>query len=184
MKILSRQEWSAKEPVAKMTPHEPKFITIHHTAVKQNPKKALKDKLKSLQEFSQRASTLANGKPKPVWPDVPYHFYIGENGEVAEGRSLWFVGDTNTEYDPTGHILVTLEGNFEEEEPTPAQLKSTEQLVSWLAQKYQVPLTKIKGHKDYAQTLCPGEKLYQRLADLQASVKQSTPATGSGQTKP
>jgi hypothetical protein len=174
VKILSRAEWNAKAPVGKMVTHEPKFITVHHTAVKQNPKKSLKEKLKALQEFSQRESTLGNGKQKPVWPDVPYHFYISENGDVGEGRGVDFVGDTNTAYDPAGHILVTLEGNFEEEEPTAAQLKSADLLVVWLAQKYQVPAANIKGHKDYAQTACPGEKLYQRLGTLQEAVKKAS----------
>lgn len=174
VKILSRAEWHAKEPVAKMAAHEPKFITIHHTGVKQNHQKTLKDKLRSLQAFSQREDVLAGGKKKPAWPDVPYHFYIGDTGEVAEGRAIGFVGDTNTAYDPTGHILVTLEGNFEEEEPTPAQLESARQLVSWLAQKYQVPLENIKTHKDYAQTACPGEKLYDRMAEIRGAVKKAT----------
>jgi hypothetical protein len=37
-------------------------------------------------------------------------------------------------------------------------------LMALLANKYQVPLDKIAGHKDYsAQTVCPGTNLYRYL---------------------
>ena len=82
----------------------------------------------SLQRFSQTASRLDTGKLKPVWFDIPYHFYIAVDGKIADGRSIKFVGDTNTDYNPTGHALVVLEGNFENEEPSPDQLKSLQAL--------------------------------------------------------
>jgi len=71
LKILSRQEWGAKPPVAEMKRHTPTHITIHHTATPQKPERALKDKLQALQKFSQNPGTLGNGKAKPAWPDVP-----------------------------------------------------------------------------------------------------------------
>ncbi len=166
LKIITRQEWQAKEPVAKMKPHELKFITIHHTATRQKPGVSVAVKLQHLQAFSQREDTLAGGKKKPIWPDVPYHFYVTCDGEIGEGRDIRYVGDTNTEYDPTGHILVTLEGNFEIEEPTKEQMVAAKKLIAWLAAKYQIPPERIKAHKDYAQTACPGKKLYERLGEF------------------
>ncbi|MDB6057630.1 MAG: N-acetylmuramoyl-L-alanine amidase [Verrucomicrobiales bacterium] len=165
-KILTRKEWKAADAVGKMKEHTATFITIHHTATKQKPNVSLAQKLQSLQKFSQHEGELAGGKKKPAWPDVPYHFYVACNGDIGEGRDIDSVGDTNTEYDPTGHILVTLEGNFEEEQPTPEQFKATRQLVAWLANKYHVPAEKIRSHKDYAKTRCPGKNLYVRLGEL------------------
>src|SRR5688572_19180998 len=111
LNILTRAKWGANPPVAEMKRHTPMRITIHHTATPQKPERTLKDKMQALQKFSQNPGPLGNGKAKPAWPDVPYHYYIAANGEVAEGRDVNFVGDTNTEYDPTGHVLVVLEGN-------------------------------------------------------------------------
>jgi hypothetical protein len=169
-KIVTRAEWKAK-PAGKMKPHEQKFITIHHTATKQKPGVPVAEKLRHLQEFSQREDKLTSGKVKPPWPDVPYHFYVGCDGDIGEGRDVNFVGDTNTEYDPTGHVLVTLEGNFQEEEPTEAQIKATRELVAWLAAKYKVPNDKIRSHKDYAQTACPGKNLYRILSEIRPSPR-------------
>src|SRR5689334_276631 len=121
LKILSRAEWGAKPPVSAMPSNFPVRITIHHTATLQKQERPLKDKLVALQIYSQREDKLANGKTKPVWPDVPYHFYIDCKGDVAEGRELAFTGDTNTEYDTAGHAIVVLEGNFEQEQPNENQ---------------------------------------------------------------
>lgn len=166
LRILARAMWGAKPPVTEMKRHTPTRITIHHTATAQKPERPLAEKLQALQKFSQNAGTLGNGKPKLAWPDVPYHYYIAADGEVAEGREVNFVGDTNTEYDPTGHALVVLEGNFEEEQPTPAQLESLRKMVAWLAARYRVTPDRIGGHKDFASTLCPGNNLHQIIPEL------------------
>ena len=170
LKILSRGDWGAHAPVAPMKSHKPSRITIHHTATLQKPGRTLKDKMQALQKFSQNPGTLGNGKPKPAWPDVPYHFYIDCNGGIAEGRDVNAVGDTNTEYDPTGHVLVVLEGNFEEEPLTDAQWATLVKTVSWLATRYHVAAADVQGHKDYAQTLCPGKGLEAKLPELRATL--------------
>ena len=170
VKILKREEWGAKPPVAEMKRHELSRITIHHTATLQKPDRLLKDKLKALQEFSQKEGKLGNGKPKPAWPDVPYHFYIDCKGGVAEGRDVNYVGDTNTEYDPTGHVLVVLEGNFEEEKVTAAQWDALRRLAAELASRYRVAPAAVQGHLDYAKTQCPGKALQDRLVELRDSL--------------
>lgn len=171
LEILARSAWGAQPPVAAMLRHTPRRITIHHTAVRQNPGRTLADKLKALQQFSQNPGVLGNGKPKPAWPDVPYHYYIAADGAVAEGREIQFVGDTNTEYDPTGHALVVLEGNFEEEQPTPAQLASLRRMIAWLAGRFDVPAARVGGHQDFARTLCPGRNLQALLPELRAGMR-------------
>jgi len=94
-------------------------------------------------------------------------------GAVGEGRAIEFAGDTNTEYDPTGHALVVLEGNFEEEEMTEAQLETLLHITTWLARKWNVPPDEIGGHKDHARTACPGQSLYAYLPELRRQVAES-----------
>ena len=170
--ILSRKEWNANDSVGKGKEHKITFITIHHTATMQKPDVPLETKMRNLQAFSQRDDKLDTGKFKPAWFDVPYHFYIAADGRIAEGRELKFAGDTNTEYDPTGHALVVLEGSFNKEEPTPAQVESMSALVIWLASRYKVPAPNIKGHDDYAKTGCPGANLKRLLPLLRQTLQQ------------
>jgi N-acetyl-anhydromuramyl-L-alanine amidase AmpD len=168
--IVSREEWGAKGPVSEMKPHQIKRITIHHTATKQNSARSLEQKMQALQQFSQKEGKLGSGKIKPPWPDVPYHYYIDMHGRIAEGRQLEFTGDTNTEYDPTGHALVVLEGNFEESQPTDEQLASMRQVVEWLAARFRVAPSGVQAHNDFAQTLCPGKNLKAHLPALRAGL--------------
>lgn len=175
--IISRQQWKAKKTVGKAKEHTIRYITIHHTATPQKENIAIEKKMQNLQNFSQSESPLASGKMKPVWFDVPYHYYVAVDGKIAEGREIKFAGDTNTDYDPTGHALVVLEGNFQTEEPSAKQKESLEALVAWLASRWKVPASGIKGHNDYAATACPGENLKKLLPALRQKISQISPAT-------
>ena len=168
--IIPRKDWNAKEPIGTVIEHSISFITIHHTATLQKENVSIEKKMQNLQSFSQSESHLANGKLKPVWFDGPYHYYIAVDGKIAEGRELKFVGDTNTNYDPTGHALVVLEGNFETEQPSEKQQKSLQEMVVWLTSKYNVPTAEIKGHNDFAATACPGKNLKKMFPDLRKKV--------------
>ena len=164
--ILSRAEWNAHAPIGEMKANVPSVITIHHTATPPAPDRGLATKLQNLQDFSQREGNMAGGRKKVAWPDVPYHFYIDVNGKVAEGREIKYVGDTNTDYDSSTHILIALEGNFDKAEPTTAQMETLFKMVTWLAKKYKIPADKISSHKAFAPTACPGKHLESKLEEI------------------
>lgn len=168
--IITRKAWGAREPVLPMHSHSISRITIHHTAVKQNPGRSLADKLRGLQKFSMERSPLSDGRIKEPWADIPYHFYIAFDGTIGEARQLKYVGDSNTPYDPTGHALIVLEGNFNEEQVTNAQWASLQRLTIALSRKYKVDSSLISGHKDHANTGCPGTNLYLKLPELKAGL--------------
>lgn len=161
--ILPRAAWGANTPVLPMKPQTIDHITIHHTGEPQRPDRTLEDKLRALQKFSQERSPLADGRVKEPWPDIPYHYYVDYAGRIAEAREAGYAGDTNTTYDPTGHLLIVLEGNFENERPTAAQMESLRRLVRWAAWRWHVPASAIGKHNDYAVTACPGRHLAAEL---------------------
>jgi hypothetical protein len=168
--VLPRESWGAAAPVAPMRRHAPHRITIHHTAGRQRPERPLEEKLRGLQRFSQTESPLAGGRVKPPWPDVPYHFYVDLRGRVAQARDTAYAGDTNTSYDPAGHLLIVLEGNFEEEYPTAPQMEALRRLVLVLARQWGIPGSRVGKHNDFADTACPGDHLEVWLPDLRALV--------------
>lgn len=170
LSIISRKDWGASEPVRKMKRHKPQYITIHHTATMQVPERPIGDKLHSLQQFSMRDDSLADGTLKKAWADIPYHFYIAADGTIAEARRLNYIGDSNTSYDLNGHILIVLEGNFQKENISSVQYVNLEKLVLALSRDYAISSGKITGHKDQAQTSCPGESLYALLPKLRQKV--------------
>ena len=173
VRFLPRTAWGAKAPVLPMKGHRPVRITIHHTATRQAPARPLADKMQALQRFSQREDSLADGRRKRQWADVPYHMYIAVDGEVAEGREWRYVGDSNTPYDPTGHFLIVLEGSFDSDTLASAQREALDALVVAAATRWRIPPERIAGHRDYAQTRCPGRNVYSELPRLRRRVAGS-----------
>lgn len=173
--VVTRQMWGAKPPHDFWKPHTISRITIHHGGVKSNPKRSLEDKLRGLQAWSQRADKLSGGKEKPAWVDIPYHVYISIDGRVGEARPWNMAGDTNTEYDPTGHFLIVLEGDFEQERVTSGQWESLKKMTAWAAKTFSVSWEKVEGHDDHsAQTTCPGKDLKRQLPRLRSFVRSQS----------
>ncbi|MBS1705697.1 MAG: N-acetylmuramoyl-L-alanine amidase [Armatimonadetes bacterium] len=169
--IITREEWGAKPVGAGAKEHVIKRLTIHHAGVMSNAKRSLEDKLRGLQAFGQREDKLADGRTKPAWPDIPYHYYIAIDGRIGEGRPWQYVGDTNTTYDPTGHLLIMVEGDFTKEKPTREELESLRKLTLWAVQKWNLNPDEIMGHGDFAETDCPGTYLKNYLSRLRYWVK-------------
>lgn len=139
-------------------PHRITHITLHHTGSAQplRPEDDAADKLRGLQSW---------GASDRNWWDVPYHFLIGLDGTIYEGRDYRYMGETNTRYDPTGHLLISVIGNYALQEPTPAQVEAIAALMAWGVSEFGVPTDRIGGHYDYAETTCPGPNLVRRLED-------------------
>jgi N-acetylmuramoyl-L-alanine amidase-like protein len=104
------------------------------------------------------------------WPDIAYHIGVDRNGNCYELRDTAIAGDTFTSYDPTGWLLVLAEGNFDEQQPSDAQVRSVAAVLAWGASAFGVD--EIAAHRDVAATECPGDALYAFLEDgsLEAQV--------------
>lgn len=153
--IISRSGWSASDP----KPYKqqiPERITIHHEGTKFEKDADAARHIKNVQTWGM-------GKDRN-WVDIPYHFLIDPNGNIYEGRNVFTIGETATEYDPTGHLLITCLGNFEEQEISDEQLEALIRLIAHSCKKYQIDLKTIASHRDYSkQTACPGKNLYKYL---------------------
>ena len=155
--IITKEQWGGIKHFAEMPEHTISKITIHHGGVKLSPEKDPMEYMRNLQKFSME---------EKKWMDIPYHFSIDLQGKIYEARPLRYPGDTNTEYDPTGHALISVAGNYEIQKISEKQLYALVKLTAWLADKYKVPVEAIAGHKDYSKmTVCPGKDLYKYLED-------------------
>jgi hypothetical protein len=169
--IMPRNQWNAKAPDRTlMRKQTPAGIIVHHTSSLQRSSLPIEKKMQNLQSFSQAPGTVA-GRRKPRWGDVPYHFYIDLNGRIAEGRDVFFVGDTNTAYDPQNLIQIVLEGDFEKEKPTHKQIAALISLMSWVSAKFKIEADRVRGHGDVAATDCPGRHLKARWNEIMSGLK-------------
>lgn len=135
-----------------------KYIVLHHTATTSGS-------VDSIHTEHQKKKD-KNGNP---WLGIGYHFVIGNGKGMADGAVeptfRWrtqiqgaHAGSSDKEYNELG-IGVCLVGNFENEAPTPAQLKSARLLIQTLRREYFVPADSVVPHKDIraSATACPGK---------------------------
>jgi N-acetylmuramoyl-L-alanine amidase len=87
------------------------------------------------------------------WKGIGYNFYIRKDGTIYSGRPENAEG-AHTRGENNNSIGICLEGNFEEEGPSKAQIDSLVNLSLYISLKYDI--YKIMGHKDVYETLCPG----------------------------
>jgi hypothetical protein len=139
-------------------PHRITHVTLHHTGSPE-PLRAGDDPVERLRGLQRWGRTDRN------WWDVPYHYLIDLEGRIYEGRDWRYMGETNTAYDPSGHFLISVIGNYGLQEATSAQLEAITALMAWAVSRFEVPLDRIGGHYDYAPTTCPGTHLRKYLED-------------------
>ncbi len=147
--IVPRAAWGAREIVGGYTPHTPDRVTIHMDGAYFEHDPIARMQL--LQSWS--IDTVG-------WVDIPYHYVIDRQGTIYEGRPVQYVGDTHTDYDPTGHVSIAVMGDYDQQGPTRASIQAVIDLAAWLSVTYNIPPDRILGHRDYAYTSCPGEYFY------------------------
>lgn len=157
LSVIRRAEWGWL-PISKpFDSHNIKYITVHHGGVEFSVDKNPAEHVKNLQTWSVNEKN---------WIDIPYHFMIDLEGNIYETRPINIPGDTNTEYDPTSHLLVEVMGNYEIQTMSEIQLTTLVDLLRFLSKRFNVPSDHIKTHRDYStQTVCPGENIYQYFSN-------------------
>ncbi len=189
-RIISKMEWGGAESSGTMRSHMPTFLTLHHVATAKPlvPEDDPAAKLLAIQKWGNRDKG---------WADLPYHFLIDLEGDIFEGRDVMKVGDTNTKYDPAGHFLVSMIGNYELQAPNEKQLAAIADLMAWGSDRFNIDPATIAGHKDCVKgTQCPGLFLYpyvvsgflegevrKRIARAYAPPEDGQSTTGSADAK-
>jgi hypothetical protein len=150
--VMKRADWNWVPIDTSYSKQVIKYITVHHGGVEFLPGT---DPIKSIQNLQSWS------RAEKKWIDIPYHYMIDLDGVIYEGRPIDIPGDTNTEYNPFNHALIEVMGNYEIQILSEAQLNSLINLIKFLMVRYNVPVEKVKTHKDYSNmTVCPGKDIY------------------------
>ena len=132
---MPRSGWNAL-PARPYKQHTPVRITVHHEGTRLELTDDAAKKIAAIQKWGMG--------PDRKWSDIPYHYLIAPNGTIYEGRAVGTVGETATEYDPTGHLLINCLGNLEVQPLPEAQLQSLIKLIAYTAKKIQPATGNIK----------------------------------------
>ena len=153
--LLCRDAWGARAARSGGTRHTITRMTLHHEAVVLGDNRSAPGRLRQDQRYHQ---------DQLGWIDIAYHVGVDRNGNIYELRSSEIAGDTATDYDTTGHFLVLCEGDFDREVVSQAQLHAAALAFAWAAQNFRIATNTLAGHRDLAQTSCPGANLYAHLS--------------------
>jgi N-acetylmuramoyl-L-alanine amidase len=126
------------------TPEDVEFIVINHTAA---------PPITPLQ-------TIAAAFHRRL-PGILYQFFIASNGSVYQTQPLMQVVDGKVPYIARA-INIGFAGEFNDDIPTPAQIKSGRELISWLMEEFpQLTLASIRGVNEFINHTSPGEQWLQ-----------------------
>jgi hypothetical protein len=153
--LICKSAWDARAPAGEFRHHEIIRITIHHSAVALHDNRDAPRHLRGHQRYHQSLG----------WPDIAYHAIVDRHGNVYKGRPFAAPGDSATEYDTRGHLLVMCEGDFDSQRVPRAQFRALVDVVAWGCAAFDVAPRRIRGHRDYAATSCPGGHLGRLIDD-------------------
>lgn len=130
------------------------YIVLHHTATDAGS-------VESIHESHLRRKD-KNGQP---WKGIGYHFVVGNGNGMPDGsieptfrwrEQMHGAHAGVQDYNDLG-IGVVLIGNFEEHEPTVAQIDAVKRLVATLQAAYHITDDRVVGHNEVKATACPGQ---------------------------
>jgi hypothetical protein len=152
--VISRASWGARSTGACGDAHSPKFLTIHHTSTPNNDTISAAARMRQMQAFHIDVRG---------WCDFAYHYTVGIDGKVYEGRDPArtgaHVGDWNT-----NNVGISVVGTFIGFNPRESQLNALTSISKWIVDRYGITKnrTQIRGHKEWpghTSNDCPGTLL-------------------------
>lgn len=167
--VVSRAQWGARATGACGSTHSPRYITVHHTATPNNDSISSPARMRQMQAYHIDN----NG-----WCDFGYHYTVGIDGKVYEGRDAdrtgAHVGNHNT-----NNVGISVVGTFVNFSPRESQLNALTDISRWVVNRYGIPKSRsnILGHKEWSghtSNSCPG-LLLPWLPTLVQRLNNTTP---------
>lgn len=164
-KIITRDKWNARKTKINNNLLKPKNIIIHHSG---EPKDAWAKKFKNNEmKFMNRIQEYhIKGR---LWDDIGYHFGIGINGTILEGRNIQLQGVhcPSMNYKSIG---IVIHGNYNYRTLDFNQIESIIELLVWLCTIFDISPNNIFMHKEINSTQCPGKNISKKMNYLKNIV--------------
>lgn len=156
--VMRRWEWTSTNPRIWLA--DPmngiSRVTVHHDGM---PPVSLRRKA----DVSHRIEIIRRAHANKGWADIGYHFIVDPMGHVWEGRPLQLQGAHVKDRNEHNLAIMVL-GNFEEQRPTSDAIRTLEDFLITQMNLYQVPINRVRTHKELANTtLCPGFNLQRQM---------------------
>ncbi|VVC99320.1 peptidoglycan recognition protein-like [Leptidea sinapis] len=154
--IVSKKDWGGLKPKhVKYLPRPVDLVIIQHTATPFSSTDATcAEAVRSIQDY--HVDTLG------YW-DIGMNFLVCGNGKIYEGCGWLHVGAHTYGYNSKS-IAVSFIGNYNNDEPTRAQIDAAKSLLECgVGSGHLKSDYKVVGHKQLVAIESPGRKLYQEI---------------------
>lgn len=166
---VSRKAWGAKAPTSR-TPLPASAIRVpivHYTASdadEQDLHRNCAARVRGVQRFHMSPTPSDPTKP---WADIAYSFLVCRHGFTFVGRG-WGIRTAATGPANGFSLAFCFLGNDTagRRDVTPAAFDELRLLVAEFRRRYGRPRVRVRGHRDYMVTSCPGDELYALLARM------------------
>ncbi|MGM8216842.1 N-acetylmuramoyl-L-alanine amidase [Bacillaceae bacterium W0354] len=162
--MVSRSGWGASSHSCSTRLSTINNLVIHHCATSNN---SVDNRTEiQQQKYIQNLHQLDNG-----WCDMGYHYGIGKNGGILEGRLEHLmgahVGGAGRNHDTLG---VVVHGDYRSRTFTGTQRNALVRLLAWLCYKYNLSPSKITYHQALDSTACPGTNIINQISTIRSEV--------------
>ena len=143
--------------------NKPQYIVIHHSASSRDY-----TSIKQINDWHEARYKVLGFPKSELGFYIGYHRVITGDGAIAKTRNDREEGAhaLTDDYMNLKSIGICLTGNFEQEEPSKAQLRSLASEIKRYVAQYNIPSENIAPHSSYVDTLCCGSNLSKWLAGL------------------
>jgi hypothetical protein len=163
---ISRSGWGARTRTCSSR-HTPQRLTIHHTDTPNNDSISMAARVRQIQAYHI---------DNRGWCDIGYHFLVGQDGRVYQGRFENRVG-SHAGGANTNNVGIAFIGSFNQIAPSGDMMAAGARMMRALADTYRITLdrTRVKGHREVGTTStdCPGTQLFGQLSALVTLARQS-----------
>ena len=151
--LVHREAWGAAplksnhDPMGAIT-----RITLHHTDEHSGMcGRADAEVVRAIQAYHQGTQG---------WADIGYHYLVGRDGRIYEGRAVTAQGAHAGGANNKNNLGISVIGNFSRALPVPAQLAALRGFLADRKVAYGIRGAAVLGHRDLGNTECPGDALY------------------------
>jgi MYXO-CTERM domain-containing protein len=171
---VTRSEWGARDTRCSST-HSPYRITIHHTVTPNNDSMTMPQRMRQMQNFHMDTRG---------WCDIGYHFTVGQDGLVYQARMENLVG-AHVGGANTGNAGISFIGTFTDVLPSNQMFDAGAKILRAVSDYYGIALNRdrVRGHREYSSTQCPGNALYPKLGDLITLAQSYEGGTAKGELR-
>ncbi len=163
--IRSRQNWGFKSSPKSLEKHTIQKITICQSGI---------DLSMGGDPVTHFNDSQSKSRPSS---NISYHFLIDADGHIYEAQPVYLTMQSINGFDPSGHILICVLGNYETNFLNQSQMKALIELTAFLVGEYHVALYNIQSLNAYTTASAAGKNLFQYLDNgtLQARVQEQLP---------